>query len=696
MKKIVLSLIHLLLSVIVFAGSASTINSCEGVPEGYESMYCLDFETTEDAGAYIGNDAWYFYDGGSASQNSGAAFSERFKIVTNPTDPNSKCLKQIKYDGDEDYSNSGLNPRTELSFRPSLEISVDKEIYYRIKTYFPSNQANIFSAEFIQFWLHGSSNIPMQIEVRNGHFAKRRPGVDKYPNCDNCGFANGALSDNLDRWITWEVKAKFTNTGGYWEIYMDGDLVYTQTDNMTDWPSETNGTWHPQFGVYSNQTMNGDMEVLFDDFMIAEYTGQIITPPTETIITGISLINADDESTISGYDDMTTVSTIEKSALTTTQFNIYADVTGPLDSVEFVYNLAGVEGRRKEGGAPYALRGDGTGYSTWAMETGSYEITVNVYYLGILKDSETIIFDVVEGIYSFSPIHDAYIQGATPYNTSELRVEDGNRVTYLQFNIDNISNQIESATMQLTVAADDGNGTLRLFSGDSNNWTEDNITVNNAPQILSEVSQLSGTFSPGDVLEFDVSSVITRNGMYSFILQLDAGGNDVSFESSESTHSPLIKLYTNDAVITTQNINLQTGWNLISTNVIPADATIETLFTGLDVDIVKDADSFWKSGQVASLNSLTTITSGEAYLVKMNTLGTLTLTGSETLSGLPTPISGWQMVGCPFQTTTTLDSHFTGVETEVVKDFDGFYEPNGTTNSITNLEPGKGYFVKGK
>jgi len=58
--------------------------------------------------------------------------------------------------------------------------------------------------------------------------------------------------------------------------------------------------------------------------------------------------------------------------------------------------------------------------------------------------------------------------------------------------------------------------------------------------------------------------------------------------------------------------------------------------------------------------------------------------------------TGWNLVGCPYQVSTTLSSLFNATNTQSVKNFDGFWIPNGTTNSILTLDPGKGYFVKGK
>ncbi len=146
----------------------------------------------------------------------------------------------------------------------------------------------------------------------------------------------------------------------------------------------------------------------------------------------------------------------------------------------------------------------------------------------------------------------------------------------------------------------------------------------------------------------------------------------------------------------TQEIELKAGWNLISTNVVSDETSIETIFAGLDVDVIKDADGFWKVGQNVDLNSINSIISGKAYLVKMNSGGILSIQGNPVAPKIDQIKQGWQMVGCRFQTDTEISTLFDSAKTEVVKNFDGFYEPDGELNSITNLEPGKGYYVKGK
>jgi hypothetical protein len=145
----------------------------------------------------------------------------------------------------------------------------------------------------------------------------------------------------------------------------------------------------------------------------------------------------------------------------------------------------------------------------------------------------------------------------------------------------------------------------------------------------------------------------------------------------------------------TQSITLQKGWNIISTNVCPSDSSITTLFSGLDVQEIKTADAFWRKQQNTLFNNLKVIEAGKGYLVNMNVTATLTVTGTPTVKTVPiTPLhKGWNIIGCPYQTSTVLSTLFNVTNTKMVKNFNGYWIPNGTTNSIQNLEPDFGYFI---
>lgn len=153
----------------------------------------------------------------------------------------------------------------------------------------------------------------------------------------------------------------------------------------------------------------------------------------------------------------------------------------------------------------------------------------------------------------------------------------------------------------------------------------------------------------------------------------------------------------------TQTIALQKGWNLISISVVDTDGRypINHVFSGKDVKIVKNADGFWKPNQPDAFNSIQTIEPGKGYLVNMNTAGTITISGIPYTGELLFAPTGWQLIGYPCTgvgeslfAPRPISNYFNTTNCQIIKNFDGFWVPNGTMNSIQNFEVGKGYFVK--
>jgi hypothetical protein len=148
----------------------------------------------------------------------------------------------------------------------------------------------------------------------------------------------------------------------------------------------------------------------------------------------------------------------------------------------------------------------------------------------------------------------------------------------------------------------------------------------------------------------------------------------------------------------TQTIVLEKGWNLISTNVHPADSSIATLFNGLDLAEIKTMNTYWRKDQPTFLNPLQAISAGEGYLVKMNAPGTLSVAGTPNLHGfknLEGLTTGWNLIGCPYPSAAPIAGIFGSMFWEI-KDFSGFGIQYGATNTLHDLVPGKGYFVKTK
>jgi len=138
-----------------------------------------------------------------------------------------------------------------------------------------------------------------------------------------------------------------------------------------------------------------------------------------------------------------------------------------------------------------------------------------------------------------------------------------------------------------------------------------------------------------------------------------------------------------------QTISLTVGWNLVSLYVTPDNNAVATVFP--NASIVKNSDAFYSDSQTEYLNSLTTINSGEAYLVYNSTAEDVVLTGKfDTRTATPLK-TGWNMIGLPVRTNISVAN--LPAENQVVKDFDVFYISGGV-GSLSELIVGKGYFIK--
>jgi len=182
------------------------------------------------------------------------------------------------------------------------------------------------------------------------------------------------------------------------------------------------------------------------------------------------------------------------------------------------------------------------------------------------------------------------------------------------------------------------------------------------------------------------------NGGREYTMSLPANcNNGCPDPSTKTTFAAKDSIYS-------QQIQLKAGWNLISFNVSPINKTIESVFKNVlgNIKEIKTVNGFWETSQNALLNSLKSVSDGEAYMVFAQSSCTLNTSGTIVFNQqLKSIKQGWNMVGCPFQANKTFSSSINLNAIETIKDFDGFW--NGSTaNQLIMMEPGKGYFVKGK
>lgn len=160
--------------------------------------------------------------------------------------------------------------------------------------------------------------------------------------------------------------------------------------------------------------------------------------------------------------------------------------------------------------------------------------------------SDDVQVDLAEPVSSqtltFSPVQDAYVQGATGYNDASLKVENQNRTSYLMFTVAGVSGTVVDARLIMKVEGDSGDGTIRCHAGSHTDWEETALTPATAPAKGTELHVAGGGFTVGSVHTWDVADSVSGNGAYSFVMSQDAGGNDAWFSSREGSMSPVLEL----------------------------------------------------------------------------------------------------------------------------------------------------------
>lgn len=137
-------------------------------------------------------------------------------------------------------------------------------------------------------------------------------------------------------------------------------------------------------------------------------------------------------------------------------------------------------------------------------------------------------------------------------------------------------------------------------------------------------------------------------------------------------------------------ISLTAGWNLISLNQVPASYAVVDVFDGVTglIQVKNEALSHMPS-MAAHFNTLEDLAVNGGYWVNLSTPATLTVSGTQ-VDASATPISlkaGWNLVAylpaAAKPTATALASISSYLQ-----------EVNHLGASPTNMEPGKGYWIK--
>ena len=206
-----------------------------------------------------------------------------------------------------------------------------------------------------------------------------------------------------------------------------------------------------------------------------------------------------------------------------------------------------------------------------------------------------------------------------------------------------------------------------------------------------------GTVSNGDTLITDTSIQSGQVVLYEAV-HIDIHGN-----VSEPAFVEL------EAQVGSDVIELNAGWNLISTD-RAVDQNVDEVFAGLSegnlqyVTGFEGGVQFYDPSGLSFLNTLSTLTPGHGYWVKVEADDVLEVSGTRLDEAyMPGLLEGWNLVGYAAEDPAAPGDVFADLEAEgdllYVTGFDQgvqVYDPNGLSflNTLTEMRNGFGYWVK--
>jgi hypothetical protein len=187
------------------------------------------------------------------------------------------------------------------------------------------------------------------------------------------------------------------------------------------------------------------------------------------------------------------------------------------------------------------------------LTAGHHEITASVSDRtpwvrqdtdGLLSEYVTWTVDVPAHTRTYRSTDDGFVSSARKTTnfgaSSQVRAATARTVTrtYLKFNVAGLTGAPSSARLRLRVNEGSvSGGEVRAVSDTT--WTERRVTYRRAPSMAPEPLATVGPAATGDVVEFDVTSAISGNGIYSFALVSDSR-DQVSYSSDEGIVPPTL------------------------------------------------------------------------------------------------------------------------------------------------------------
>ncbi len=154
-----------------------------------------------------------------------------------------------------------------------------------------------------------------------------------------------------------------------------------------------------------------------------------------------------------------------------------------------------------------------------------------------LEEKERLAEEVSEDglvtrTFTFSPTNDAYLQNDQGHDRSIIRLQEDYRTSYLMFDLSEVNGTITDAVLQFSIDSDEGDGSIDIHKGISADWTEETLTINNAPSLKTRLASMNKAYKVGapEKVSLDVNNLTSE---VTTLVMTHSTGNDLAFASKE-------------------------------------------------------------------------------------------------------------------------------------------------------------------
>ncbi|MEP3209511.1 MAG: DNRLRE domain-containing protein [Maribacter sp.] len=143
-------------------------------------------------------------------------------------------------------------------------------------------------------------------------------------------------------------------------------------------------------------------------------------------------------------------------------------------------------------------------------------------------DEEGFVFRT----FTFSATNDAYIQDDAGHDKSIVRLQEDYRTSYLMFDLSEINGPITNAVLQFSIDSDEGDGSIAIHKGQDTEWSEENLTINNAPGLQNQLASINKEYKVGSPEKVTLDATNLKAEITSLVM-VHSTGNDLAFASKE-------------------------------------------------------------------------------------------------------------------------------------------------------------------